>query len=144
LKHVCLDQIGIPPAAAARASLPLTRDSVWKHVERVLASPIFARSERLCRFVRFSIDLTLEGRAEELNESLLGVHVFDRGAAFDPTDDAIVRVEAHRLRLKLSQYYKNAGRNDRLLIRYPTGRYVPVFRERGRTLGNTNYRVSSV
>jgi hypothetical protein len=138
LKYVCVGQIGIPPAAAAHASLPLTRDSVWKHVERILANPLFARSERLCRFVRFSVGLTLEGRAEELNESLLGVHVFDRGATFDPTDDAIVRVEAHRLRLKLSQYYKNAGRNDRLLIRYPTGCYTPVFRERGRNLWNTN------
>jgi hypothetical protein len=132
MKDCCLRQSDVSPLRASRVLETLPPESVWKEVEKILASPLFARSVRLHRFVRFSIHLTLEGRAEELKESLLGVHVFDRGPTFDPTNDSIVRVEAHRLRSKLSEYYKRAGRSDELLIEYPVGCYVPIIRERAR------------
>lgn len=47
-------------------------------LERVLASPGFARNERLSRFLRYIVERHLEGRDGQLKESLIGVHVFAR------------------------------------------------------------------
>jgi TolB-like protein len=84
----------------------------------------------LCRFVRFAAKHTLSGGADRLKEYLVGVEVFDRGAAYDPRIDPIVRVEARRLRAKLRAYYASAGRDDQLRIEFPKGSYSPVFRFR--------------
>lgn len=50
--------------------------------------------------------------------------VYDRGDAFDPTTDSIVRVEAGRLRSKLTQYYAAHGDADRIKISLPKGGYA--------------------
>ena len=52
---------------------------------------------------------------------MLGTQVFDRGPDFDPTTDAIVRVEIARLRSKLRDYYAEEGRADPLRIDIPKG-----------------------
>ena len=54
------------------------------------------------------------------------MEVFDRTADYDPNVDAIVRVEARRLRAKLKEYYENA--KDPVLIVLRPGSYVPTFR----------------
>jgi hypothetical protein len=54
--------------------------------------------------------------------------VSDRTSSYDPNVDAIVRVEARRLRTKLKVYYEGPGRNDRVLIGLRPGSYVPIFR----------------
>jgi serine/threonine-protein kinase len=54
------------------------------------------------------------------------MEVFDRTADYDPNVDAIVRVEAHRLRAKLKAYYEAAS--DPVLIALRPGSYVPIFR----------------
>jgi adenylate cyclase len=56
------------------------------------------------------------------------MEVFDRTSQYDPSIDAIVRVEARRLRAKLKAYYEGPGRNDPVLIGLRPGSYVPVFR----------------
>ena len=48
---------------------------VRKHLERVLASPGFARNERLSRFLRVIVERHLEGRDSELKESVIGIEV---------------------------------------------------------------------
>ena len=50
-----------------------------------------------------------------------------RKADFDPKIDPIVRVQSHRLRLKLREYYDLEGSGDPILIRFPKGHYVPTF-----------------
>jgi len=99
-------------------------------IDKILASRWFLRSERLCRFVRFSANHALSHGADRLKEYLLGVEVFDRGPAYDPRIDPIVRVEARRLRAKLKAYYASTGRDDQLRIEFPKGTYTPVFRFR--------------
>ena len=55
--------------------------------------------------------------------------VFDRTSEYDPNIDAIVRVEARRLRAKLKAYYEEGqGTGDPVLIGLRPGSYVPVFR----------------
>ena len=107
-----------------------TDNDIAIQIKRILASRLFLRSERLCRFVRFAANHALSGNGQRLKEYLVGVEVFDRGPDYDPRIDPIVRVEARRLRAKLKSYYASAGRDDQLRIEFPKGTYSPVFRFR--------------
>lgn len=103
----------------------LSGEAVRAQVERVLASEIFSGSERLCRFLRFVVEAKLRGEDDQLKEYLVGREVFDRGEAYDPRTDPIVRVEARRLRAKLDEYYSGPGRADPIRIWLPKGGYAP-------------------
>ncbi len=105
-------------------------EEIRAHLERVLGSRLFSRSDRLTRFLRFAVEQTLGGNGGQLKEQLLGVEVFDRKTDYDPRIDPIVRVEARRLRAKLKAYYLSAGRADGVVIGLPKGSYVPFFRAR--------------
>jgi TolB-like protein len=93
-------------------------------LERILISPLFARSERLQRFLTFIVTETLAGHADRLKGYTIAVEVFDRDTSFDPAIDAIVRVEAARLRAKLREYYDAEGRDDPVRLVLPKGRYA--------------------
>src|SRR5262249_45983606 len=67
-----------------------------------------------------------------LKEYVIGVSVFDRGPAFDPRTDTIVRVEARRLRAKLKEYYETDGRHDTVVIELADKGYTAAFRTRHR------------
>jgi len=118
--------------AAATPAAP-TIDSVHQQLHRVLKSRIFARSKELCRFLQFAVEQKLRNRSVRLKEYLIGVTVFDRGETFNPGTDPIVRVQARRLRSKLSLYYETEGYADSVVIELPCGGYVPVFRFRTAT-----------
>jgi serine/threonine-protein kinase len=81
----------------------------------------------MVRFLRLAVERALEGRSDELKEYSIGLEVFDRPASYDPRVDPIVRVEARRLRSKLSAYYKGDGRNDPIVIEFRPGGYAPEF-----------------
>ncbi len=116
--------------SALHVSASPSPDQIRAQVDKILASRLFARSERLCRFLRFCVDQTLDEKSDQLKEQLVGVEVFDRKGDYDPRTDPIVRVEARRLRSKLKAYYTSSGRSDCLLIELPKGAYVPCFRMR--------------
>jgi len=99
-------------------------------LDRLLASAAFAGSARLSRFLRYVVERTLAGEGDRLKEYAVGVDVFDRDEAYDPRLDSLVRVEAGRLRTKLSEYYAAAGAADPVIIRMPRGSYAPVFEPR--------------
>ncbi len=80
--------------------------------------------------MRYLAEQTLAGDAANLKEYVLGVEVFDRGPAFDPASDTIVRVQARRLRQKVEEYYRSEGRLDPILIGIPTGQYAVDSRTR--------------
>ena len=109
---------------------PPSEAQILTQLERILASPLFASSESLQGFLRFTVNQTLEGRGDELKEYLLGVEVFRRGAQFDPRLDSIVRVQGSKVRSKLRDYYETFGHDDPVLIELPKGAYVPVFKDR--------------
>jgi hypothetical protein len=69
----------------------------------------------------------LAGEADQIKEYSIGVEVLGRAASFDPTSDAGARVEVHRLRRRLQQYYETEGRSRKLRIAIPVGHYVPAF-----------------
>src|SRR5215470_8908482 len=98
-------------------------------LEKILASPGFARNERLSRFLRFVVEGHLEGEDLELKESVIAVEVFGRAPDFDSRLDPVVRTEAVRLRTRLRDYYSKDGKTDSLVIELPKGGYIPRFRE---------------
>lgn len=79
------------------------------------------------RFLRVTVERTLNGATDQLKEFSLGHDVFDRGEDYDPRTDSIVRVEARRLRKKLRAYYEGEGLLDRIVIEFHPGTYIPRF-----------------
>lgn len=110
--------------SADRPSPPAIRDAL----ERVLASPEFARSERSRAMLRHIVEAELDGRSGDLKGFSIGVDVFGRDSRFDPAHDPVVRVQAGRLRDLLKAYYAGSGREDAIRITVPLGHYVPVYR----------------
>lgn len=114
--------------------------AVRDQLSRILASDVFSESPRMVRFLQFAVEEALDGNAAELKENVIGTQVFDRPSAYDPRIDPIVRVEARRLRTKLRAYYDRYGQNDPVIVDFPKGRYVPVFRmqqeQEGQGAGN--------
>src|SRR6516162_6147741 len=98
-------------------------------LDRVLSSACFARSERLSQLLRFLVERHMEGREDELKESVIGVEVFGRRPDYDPKLDSTVRTEAVRLRARLDRYYATEGAQDPLVIELPKGGYVPRVRQ---------------
>src|SRR5215475_9657207 len=101
---------------------------VRSQLHRILASDIFARSERMSAFLRFVVEQTLDGRGGSLKEQVLGSELYGKGPEFDGAVDTIVRVEARGLRDKLREYYAEFPREP-ILISLPKGTYVPLFEE---------------
>ena len=104
-------------------------EAARRQLERVLASAGFSRNERLARFLQFVVEQHLEGKDDEIKESVIALEVFGRGPDHDPKQDSIVRTEAGRLRARLGEYYVGEGKNDALVIELPKGGYAPVFRQ---------------
>ena len=57
-----------------------------------------------------------------------------RPADFDQKRDSIVRVEAHRLRKRLREYYEADGADHAIRIDIPPGQYAPRFLPSGSPL----------
>ena len=96
-------------------------------LEQVLASRAFQGAGRSGALLRFLIERTLAGHADQLKEYTVGAEALGRGAAFDPRSDSIVRVEVSRLRSRLDLYYATEGAIDPVWILVPKGSYVPTF-----------------
>jgi TolB-like protein len=107
-----------------------TADDVRCQLDRLLASAVFAYAGRMSRFLKFVVERTLAGEGERLKEYVIGIEVFDRDEAYDPRVDSIVRVEAARLRTKLTEYYAGEGRHDPVVLTLPKGGYAPAIKLR--------------
>src|SRR5437667_436659 len=105
--------------------------AIREHLSVLLSSTAFAHVDRLKRFLRYVVEETVAGRSENLKEYSVGVEVFDREASFDPRTDPIVRVQARRLRARLTRYYEEEGRHEEIRIELPKGGYAPLFHRRG-------------
>src|SRR5580700_3813783 len=106
----------------------IAQEAIREELSRILESSIFVQSDRLGRFLRYTVETTLAGDAETLKEYLIGTEVYERNPPYHPSVDSIVRSEARRLRSKLKEYYESVGKNDSVFIYYRPGSYVPVFR----------------
>jgi TolB-like protein len=103
---------------------PTEIEQIERQLTCILASSVFAYSNRQSRFLSYIVQATVAGGADRLNQRVIGVEVFDRPDSFDPVVDSIVRVEAGRLRSKLREYYDELGKSDRVYIELPKRSYA--------------------
>jgi hypothetical protein len=105
-------------------------DASLKRAElsRILGSKAFVRAPGMAQFLSYICEKTLAGEGDEIKEYTVGFEALGRGPDFSPKDDAIVRVEANRLRKRLLEYYEGEGKDHPIQISLPPGSYAPVFR----------------
>jgi hypothetical protein len=114
-----------PPDPAS--GTPLEPAAIREQLNRLLESPLFRNSKRYPALLRHVVEATLEGRASELKERLLGVQVFGRPTDYDTNADPVVRTSAAEIRKRMAQYYLSVGHQAELRIELPLGSYVPEF-----------------
>ena len=68
----------------------MSPDAVRDSLNRVAASPGFAASPRLRKFLCFVVERTLDGRTEDLKETVVGVEYSAADASYDPGIDPVV------------------------------------------------------
>ena len=106
--------------------------SIRENVDCVLSSQAFAQADRLRRFLQYVVEHQLSESKGSPNQFSIAIDVFDRDETFDPAIDAIVRVEAGRLRSKLLEYYDEEGKGDSVRISLPKRSYAVDFQFRER------------
>jgi hypothetical protein len=114
---------------------PAAKNAIHEQLDRLLASSYFSHSKRFPIFLRFVVEQTLAGDADEIKERTLGIEIFGKDADYDTAADPIVRVTAAEIRKRVAQYYQEPAHHEELRITLPSGSYVPHFH--GPKGGNT-------
>ena len=114
------------------SSLLFEREQLYSQVEVLANSQTLHGSESLCRLLRYLAKHAVEQPGLPLKEYQIATEVFGRRANFDPQSDSTIRVQAGRLRAKLTEYYHSEGVHDLILVELPKGTYLLHFSERPR------------
>ena len=106
------------------------RELVLKQIDRLVSSNVLHSSESLCRLLQYLAKQSLDHPRTPVKEYQIATEVFGRRENFDPQSDSTIRVQAGRLRAKLSEYYASEGANDPFVVDLPKGSYVLSFHPR--------------
>jgi hypothetical protein len=112
--------------------IPITpgdKEDVRATLDRLLEDSLFKRSSRYSALLRFIVEKTLAGMADELKERTIGIEVFHRPPGYDTNSDPVVRFCAGEIRKRLAQYFRTST-DAPVEIDVPIGSYTPVFRRR--------------
>ena len=101
--------------------------AVRETLERLLASETFRRSERARKLLCYLVEREQAGEADRLKGFAIAVDVFGKDTDFDSATDAVVRVQAGRLRDLLHQYFATEGAAEPIRIVIARGSYVPTY-----------------
>lgn len=112
------------PSATA---LSISWEEERAELQSVLHSAVFARSPALSHLLSYLCEKTFAGETDQIKEYSVAVDVFDRQDSFDQDTDSIVRVQANRLRKRLTEFYAREGAGHAIHITIPIGQYVPQF-----------------
>ncbi|MEN0000160.1 MAG: hypothetical protein AAF940_04695 [Pseudomonadota bacterium] len=85
--------------------------------------------------LRYIVEQELAGKGDLLKGYTIAQDVFGKSDDFDPAMDAVVRVQAGRLRDQLASYYSGEGADNPIEITIPRGTYMPHFSYRGDAAG---------
>lgn len=99
-------------------------------VDKIVRSHSFRKAESLCKLLLYLAEHAIGHPGVSLKEYQIATEVFGRPKTFDPQTDAAIRVQAGRLRLKLSEYYSHEGSTDPIIVEMPNGAYALSFHER--------------
>jgi len=100
---------------------------VKSELQSILASREFVQSKGLSKLLRYICSKSLMEESEPITEYTIAVDVLGKPHDFKENKDASVRVEVHRLRKRLSDFYQHEGAGHRVRIHIPTGHYSPQF-----------------
>ena len=103
---------------------------IREELRSVLGSPRFRQSPRLTKLLRYICSSALADQAAPITEYTIALDVLGKTEDFKEGKDAIVRVEVHRLRKRLAEFYDEDGAMHRVRIVIPTGTYAPQFQVR--------------
>ena len=106
------------------------REQYLLQIDRLVNSHVLHGSESLCKLLRYLAKHALDHPGSPIKEYQIATEVFGRSTDFDPQLDSMVRVQAGRLRGKLSEYYNSDGAEDSVVVELPKGTYVLSFHPR--------------
>jgi hypothetical protein len=106
--------------------LPVS-DARGDAVKALLGSGVFDRSPSQERLFLYLCEKYFAGMSAELKEYTVATEVLGKSSDFDPKDDSIVRVEMHRLRKRLREYYARRGSGDPVKVILPEKSYELEF-----------------
>jgi hypothetical protein len=92
-------------------------------VERILHCDELRTSDVLRQILKFLMDKTISGEADQLKEYTVAIDGLGKSADYDPQHNSAVRIQVGRLRQKLAEYYRGEGKNDTVIIDIPKGRF---------------------
>jgi hypothetical protein len=116
--------MAIQPISLNVKQSEFSEEELLGQVSRISQSRVFEHSQTLQRLLRYLAAKSIEVPGEQIKEYTIGVEALQRRSNFAPEEDTIVRVQIHRLREKLLEYYKGEGVQDPILITIPKGRYL--------------------
>lgn len=106
------------------------RTLILAQLKRVSASRALRESESLRKLLDYLTRQALDHPGEPVKEYQIATEVLGRRSDFDPQLNSMVRVQAGRLRTKLTEYYSEEGLDDPVVVDFPKGTYALHFRER--------------
>lgn len=112
---------------AVTHSFAVGREQCFQQIDKLIKSHSLHTSESLCKLLRYLAEHSLDHPGIALKEYQIATEVLGRPAGFDPQSDSTVRVQAGRLRVKLSEYYGHEGIDDAILVEIPKGSYALTF-----------------
>ena len=112
---------------AVTHSFVLGREQCFQQIDKLIKSRSLHTSESLCKLLRYLAEHSLDHPGVALKEYQIATEVLGRPAGFDPQSDSTVRVQAGRLRVKLTEYYAHEGADDPILVEIPKGSYALTF-----------------
>jgi hypothetical protein len=98
--------------------------AVREQLNLIVQDPAFRSSKRSVQFLKYVVEKTLEGQAEQIKERTIGVDVFGRKPSYDTNEDHVVRTAAGELRKRLVIYYSNEKHRTELRMSLVPGSYI--------------------
>lgn len=105
----------------------LTPEVILAQLELLTRDEIFRSSKRSIAFLRYVVEETLKGSADQIKERTIGIEVFERSSSYDTNLDHIVRTAATELRKRLAIYYGDEKHRSEVRIGLVPGSYIPKF-----------------
>jgi hypothetical protein len=99
----------------------LDPEQLAARADRIRASGLLGRSGQLSRLFDYLVECSVLGKSPK--EIDIAVEALGRGAEFDVTQDAVVRVYVHKLRRRLEEFYNGPGSGETQRIVIARGEY---------------------
>jgi hypothetical protein len=109
------------------ATPELTASMIRAQLDLLVRDDVFRSSKRSVAFLKYVVEQTLSGSADQIKERTIGVEVFGRDPSYDTNVDHIVRTAATELRKRLAIYYVDEKHRSELRMGLVPGSYVPRF-----------------